>query len=721
MSLTERSAPRIEAAEKVRGTARFSAEFPTEGLLHMALVGARIAHGRVLQVDASRARSVAGCIEVMTHENATPLRPSDFAMELQDRCVHFAGQTVAAVIGESFLVALQAAASIGVEYEVLPAVTALDQRLDHTFAPAIASRVATDSRRGDPEQALAAAEITVDGWYSTAANNHNALEPHVAIASWRDEQLTVHTTTQAVFGTRNLIARCFGLQREQVRVITQHLGGGFGAKGPAWFGHLMLTVMATRLTGRPVRLELTRAQLFTLVGRRQESRQRVRVGATRSGQLTAIIHDSVAQTAMFRDYADSHACISRWLYACPNVATTHRLARVNAPVAIAMRAPGYSTGSFALESALDDLAESLQLDPLELRLRNFAEADQHEGRPWSSNQLRECYRVAADAFGWERRPRASRSMREGHHLIGWGLGASGYPVYRMSSRARVRIERTGKACVQCCAQDMGTGTYTVLAQAAATILGLPLADITVEIGDTLLPEGPYSGAALATASFIPAVEEAAHALRTQLLQLAGKLYDIGVHELTLGGGSVRTLDGRYCEPLAQLLPRLPPEGKALEASALATAPTEAHYSSYGFGAVFAEVRVDADLGEVRVSRITAAFAAGRILNPLLARSQYVGGLIGGIGLALHEATLMDRRSGHLLNDNLSDYLVPVHADMPHMDVHMIEEVDPHLGSGIKGIGMLGAIGTASAIANAIYHATGRRIRELPVRLENLLT
>jgi xanthine dehydrogenase YagR molybdenum-binding subunit len=309
-------------------------------------------------------------------------------------------------------------------------------------------------------------------------------------------------------------------------------------------------------------------------------------------------------------------------------------------------------------------------------------------------------------------------MRSGRQLIGWGMAASGYPVYRMGSQARVRLEVSGRAFVQCCAQDMGCGTYTVLAQAAAEILGLPLQAVEVEIGDTALPEGPYSGAALATASFTPAVEEAARTLRTRLLQLAATSPS-DVRELTLRDGCVRTLDGRHHEPLARLLERTG-NAAGLEATARVAAPDTEHYSSYGFGAVFAEVRVDAELGEVRVNRLTAAFAAGRILNPLLARSQYVGGLIAGIGLALHEQTSMDQHTGHIINDNLSDYLVPVHADMPQFDVHMIEEVDPHVASGVKGIGMLGAIGSASAITNAIHHATGRRIRDLPVRLEHLL-
>jgi xanthine dehydrogenase YagR molybdenum-binding subunit len=462
--------------------------------------------------------------------------------------------------------------------------------------------------------------------------------------------------------------------------------------------------------------------MFTLVGRRQDSMQRVRLGATRDGRLTAILHDSVAQTSSFGDYADANAWSARTLYACRNVATSHRLVRVNAPQPKPMRGPGLGTGSFALESAMDELAEALGLDPVELRLRNYADHDQQDGLPWSSNGLLDCYRVAAQAFGWEKRPRGVGTLRDGPHCIGWGMASSSFPIFRMASQAAVAIGRDARVTVRCGTQDIGTGTYTVLAQLAAETLGVPLAQVAVELGDTLLPEGPYSGAHLATASFTPAVEQAARTLRHRLLERAvadpgSPLHGAPVGRLRIDDGLIRSLDSNRSETLASLLAR---SGEGLEVTASAAPDDKPNHSASGFGAVFAEVRVDPELGEVRVTRLTGAYAAGRVLNPLLAKSQHVGGLVWGIGLALHEATVMDRRLGRIVNDNLSDYLIPVHADMPRFDVHLVPEDDPHLASGIKGIGMLSIVGVAAAIANAVYHATGRRIRDLPIRLEHFL-
>jgi xanthine dehydrogenase YagR molybdenum-binding subunit len=395
--------------------------------------------------------------------------------------------------------------------------------------------------------------------------------------------------------------------------------------------------------------------------------------------------------------------------------------RLNAPQPNPMRAPGEGPGSFALESGLDELAHALGIDPLELRLRNYADHDQHAGRPWSSNGLRECYRVAARSFGWEKRPREIATLRDGRHRIGWGMASACYPVYRMASDAVVRIAPDGSVVVRCGTQDMGTGTYTVLAQLAAAILGVPLGRVAVELGDTTLPEGPYSGGSIATASFTPAVEDASRQLCRRLAELAvgdpdSPLHGLAADRITIDDGYLRSEN--RSEALADLVARAAPEG--IEAVARAAPEDKPRHSSYSYGAVFAEVRVDSELGEVRVMRLTACYAAGRILNPLLARSQFIGGLVGGIGMALHEDTVMDERLGGVVNDNFADYLIPVHADMPRFDIHLVDEDDPHLGGGIKGIGMLGTVGTAAAIANAVFHATGRRIRELPIRLEHFL-
>jgi xanthine dehydrogenase YagR molybdenum-binding subunit len=717
------SAPRIEAELKVTGAARYEGETLMSGLHHAALVTAPVASGRLRRIDAGRALAQAGVAAVLSHENAPRLAPGDdYLRLLQEPVVHFAGQPVALVVAETRAQAHRAAELVELVFDPAPA-SSLDPAHARPFAPKTAGRTETDSRRGDPERAIAGADVVIARRYTTPVHNHHPIEPHAVIAAWDGNRVTVHTTSQAVFAFRVLVARAFQVPLDRVRIVSRFLGGGFGAKGSAWVPGLIAGVAAARAVGRPVRLELTRAQMFTLVGRRQETVQHVCIGANREGRLAAIAHDSLAVTSTYGEYADPVGTPARVLYACEHVATSHRLIRRSVPKPNAMRAPGEAPGSFALESAMDELAYELRLDPVELRLRNFAGRDQHRDLPWSSNGLRECYRVAAEAFGWAARPSAIGALRDGRSRIGWGMASVCYPVYRTMSEASVKLTPDGDLQVRCGTQDIGTGTYTVLAQIAAQIVGIPLAHTTVELGDTDLPEGPPSAGSMATASFAPAVEAAATELRRRLVDLAAgdpasSLFRLPAHTLVLDDGVIRTRSGERGEPVSQLLVRSAPRG--LETSARSTPDENANVSSFGYGAVFAEVKVDSDLGEVGVARLTAAYAAGRILNPLLARSQYIGGLVGGIGMALHEATITDERLGRVLGTSLSDYLIPVHADMPVFDVHIVDEDDSHLAGGIKGIGMLGTVGVAAAIANAVFHATGIRVRDLPIRPERCL-
>jgi xanthine dehydrogenase YagR molybdenum-binding subunit len=718
------TALRYEAALKVTGSAVYEAEVPAAGMLHAALVEAPISCGDVLSVDASQAMDLPGFAAMVSHADAEVLQPSPATALIRERAIHFAGQPVALVTADTQQAAREAARAIRVTTEVRPAVTALAQARDKSFAPAMVGRFPAETRRGDAAKAMTDADLVVRNRYETAVNNHHPMEPHAVVCWWEDDKAVVHTSTQAIFGTRAMIAHAFEMPASEIRVISRFLGGGFGCKGQLWWPWMFWAMLASRKTGRPVRLELTRAQMFTLVGRRQETVQDLGLGFSMDGRLTGIEHHALAQTSTHADYSDSIAVYSRLLYACPNVTTTHRLVRTNEPQPVPMRAPGTAPGTFALESAIDEAAIRLGIDPVELRVRNFADHDQEAGRPWSSNSLLECYRVGAERFGWSKRP-AQGTATDGRWRIGWGMASTLYPAIRQACKVRVKLAADASLRVQCGTQDMGSGTYTALGQMAASALGVPLSQVTVELGDSLLPEGPFSGGSQVTPSLAPATEMAMARLRATLANMAviderSPLSGQRVEELEFREGMIRSRTGNVGELLTDVLARGAAEGLEAEGESAATQHQSLVASSMGYGAVFVEVGVDADLGEIRVRRVCGAFAAGRILNPLLAKSQYVGGLIGGIGMALHERTVTDRASGHIVGDGFADYLIPVHADIPEFDIAMIEEQDSHLPCGVKGIGMLGTAGIQAAIANAVYHATGKRVRRLPIRIENVI-
>ena len=722
--MSTHSALRYEAALKVTGSAVYEAEVPAVGMLHAALVEASISCGDVLSVDATQAIDLPGFAATVSYADTEVLQPSPATALIRERAIHFAGQPVALVTANTLQAAREAARAIRVTTQARPAVTALAQALDKSFAPAMVGRFPAETRRGDAARALTHADLVVRNRYDTAVNNHHPMEPHAVVCWWEDGKAVVHTSTQAIFGTRAMIAHAFQMPASDIRVISRFPGGGFGCKGQLWWPWMFWAMLASKKTGRPVRLELTRAQMFTLVGRRQETVQDLGLGFSADGRLTGIEHHALAQTSTHADYSDSIAVYSRLLYACPNVTTTHRLVRTNEPQPVPMRAPGTAPGTFALESAFDEAAERLGIDPVELRVRNFADHDQEVGRPWSSNSLLECYRVGAERFGWSQRP-AQGVATDGRWRIGWGMASTLYPAIRQACKVRVKLAADASLRVQCGTQDMGSGTYTALGQMAASALGVPLSQVTVELGDTLLPEGPFSGGSQVTASLAPATEMAMARLRATLANMAvtderSPLSGQRIKELEFQDGMIRSRTGNVGELLTDVLARGAAEGLEAEGESAATQHQSLAASSMGYGAVFVEVGVDAQLGEIRVRRVCGAFAAGHILNPLLAKSQYVGGLIGGIGMALHERTATDRASGHIVGDSFADYLIPVHADIPEFDIAMIEEEDPHLPGGVKGIGMLGTAGIQAAIANAVYHATGKRVRRLPIRIENII-
>jgi xanthine dehydrogenase YagR molybdenum-binding subunit len=495
--------------------------------------------------------------------------------------------------------------------------------------------------------------------------------------------------------TRAHLAQQLGVPPEHVRVVSPHVGGGFGSKGGAWLPVLTVVAAAARQVGRPLRLALSRDQMFTLVGHRQPTIQRLRAGAARDGRLTALTHATTAETGLAADYTDPNGFATRLLYACPNVAVSHRLVRASVPMPNPMRAPGEATGTFALESALDELAHALDLDPVELRLRNDADRDPHSGRPWSSRSLRECYVAGRERFGWERRSPRPASMRDGRHLVGWGVATSTYSAGRWPAAATARLLPDGDVLVRTGSQDIGTGTRTVLAQVGADELGLPASRVRIELGDSDLPPAPPSAGQRTAASVAPAVRAAAAGLRERIAAAARA--------------------GESYAAIARRLGVIEAQGRA------APGEEERRFAMQAFGAHFVEVRVDLDLGEVRVTRVTAVYGAGRVLNPATARSQLIGGIVFGIGLALMEATGYDARRGRMVGTTLADYHVPVHADVPDVDVHLLAERDPYVNElGVKGIGMLGNVGTAPAIANAVFHATGIRVRDLPIMPDRLL-
>ena len=720
---------RVEGPLKVAGAAVFAAETAMAGLLHAALVEVAVARGEVVAIDADAAKDCPGVVDVVGREEAVAmLRPIGVLGLIMEPHIHFAGQVVAMVVAETSEQARDGAAAVRVSCDEAPPVTCVDAGLAEAYAPDMCgARAKAASLRGDPVAALAAAPTVVRARYETAANNHHPMEPHAVVCAWNEKgdgpRLVVHTCTQAVFATRGVIAHALGLAPEDVRVVSTFLGGGFGCKGQLWWPWMMLAILAAKRTGRPVRLELTRAQLFTLAGRRSLSIQDMAVGADADGRLVAIDHQVLAQTSTHApEYADPVAAVSRWVYACPNVATGHRLVRTNEPQPIPMRGPGEAPGSFALESALNELAERLGIDPVDLRLKNIAPHDQETGLPWSSNGLAECMTRGAERFGWGRRN--PRGWSEGALRIGWGMASACYPARRQPCDLRLRLESDGTVRVECGTQDMGSGTYTALARAAAERLGIAVERVAVEIGDTLLPQGPMSAGSQVTQSFAPAMASAFASLRDQIAALlaadpASPFGDVSAQDLDFADGAVRRRGSNAALPLAGLVSRYAPAG--LEAMGEASGmPAEATVTGMGFGAVFAEVAVDPLLGEVRVRRLTAAYAAGRILNPTLARSQYVSALVGGLGMALQEDTMTDPRTGRVVGANFSDYAIPVNADMPAFDIVMVDEHDTHLPEGVKGIGMLGHVGTAAAIAEAVYQATGKRMRRLPIRVEDVM-
>jgi xanthine dehydrogenase YagR molybdenum-binding subunit len=618
---------------------------------------------------------------------------------LQDTRIRYNGEPIAVVTAESFEQATHAASLLRVTYQQEEPAIDMMQALPtaEPYTKKIFGQFEPFSRRGDVDAGLREAAVIVEETYTTPLETHNAMEPHSTIAAWEGERLTLYDATQYVYGVKRFVAKTLGLAEDQVRVVSKFAGGAFGSKGSAW-SHVVLAAMAARHVGRPVKIVLSRRQMFGPVGARPYTVQRLRVGARHDGTLTAIDQDVVSSTSTFEDWVESSTLQTRMLYAAPNVATAQRLVRLNLGTPTFNRGPGESSGTFGLESAIDELASKLGVDPIELRLRNYASTDAETGLPWSSKSLRECYQKGAGLFGWSRRTPQPRSMRSGDHLVGLGMATATYPAKRMPASASATLTADGTIVVQAATHEFGTGTYTAMTQIAAEALGVPMDRVRFELGDSNLPENPISAGSMTASSTGPAVHAASVALRDRIRSAGAEPADIESCRRAIAGGASLSVTA-HAAPGAE----------------------KSRYSMHSFGAVFAEVHVDPELGELRVARMVGAYAAGRILNPKTARSQMIGGIIYGVSMALFENTAVDPRNGRYLNADLSEYLVPVNADIGDIDVLLLDEHDEHVNPlGVKGLGEIGTTGVAAAVANAVHHATGIRVRDLPITLDKLL-
>ncbi|HET6275965.1 MAG TPA: xanthine dehydrogenase family protein molybdopterin-binding subunit [Candidatus Cybelea sp.] len=682
---------RVEGPAKVTGEAVYTGDVPAAGLLHAVVVESTIANGRILSIDETRARAAAGVVEIMTHRNAPRVNaaktsPNDSILSLlQDDRIDFDRQPVVVVLAETFEEATYAAQLVRVHYDA--EAPQLDLATAPRFVPKEIFGRPAKHRRGNPQRALSNAPVRIEQIYRTPTEHHNPMETHGTLAEWNGDRLTLHDSSQWAFGVQRRMAKIFGIEPTQVRVIVPFVGGAFGSKGQPW-SHVALAAMAAKLTDRPVKLIVARPQMFGWVGHRPQTEQRIALGADHSGRLLCVTHDVLSETSVADEFVEACGVFSRDLYVADAYGMSHALPRLNISKPTYQRGPGESTGSFAMESAMDELSYELGIDPLELRLRNYATHDPDQGKPYSSKRLRECYAKASEAFDWRRRTPAPRSMSNGRMLVGLGMATASRATHRTGAKARIRLNADGSVVVECGTIEQGCGSPTVYAQLAAEILDLPFERVRFAFGDTNLPEAPLAAGSQTSGSVGSVVVKAANALAEKRAALRGTIPNGGI-----------VLD-------------------------VAEEPDEDDepYATQAFGAQFAQVEVDPDLGEVRVVRFVGAFDGGRILNAKTANSQFVGGIVWGIGMALFEKTRYDARTARIMNANLSDYLVPTNADIPNPEVITIEADDEHINPAhVKGIGEVGITGVAAAVANAVYHATGVRVRELPITPDRLLS
>ncbi|GAB2976765.1 xanthine dehydrogenase family protein molybdopterin-binding subunit [Streptomyces pseudoechinosporeus] len=717
---------RVDGRLKVTGQALYAAEHDIKGAAHAVIVDAAIGRGRITSIDTDAALAHPGVLKVIHHRNAPKLPyrdnpgsnnpPGRRLRVFQDDRVLFHGQPVAVVVATSLEAAQHGASLVKVGYDAEQSSTDLAEA--EPGEP-------TNYARGDAEAGLRSSAVRLDLTYRLARNHHNPMEPHATLARWDGDRLTVWDKTQWVMGTHDELAAVFGLPADAVRVINPFVGGGFGSGLRCW-PHTAVAALAARETKRPVKLVLSRRQMYFGTGFRPSYAYRLRLGSDRRGRLTAAIHGIDAETSSYETFTEAILGAGQMTYSMPHVSQAYRQVPLDVNTPIWMRGPGFATASFAIESAMDELAHELGVDPIELRRRNEPDEDESSNLPWSTRRLRECYTVGAREFGWHRRSSRPRARREGDWLIGLGMAAGVYDPGRFPAQARARLDADGTAVVEAATSDMGPGTYTSQTQVAADALGLTMRTVTFRLGDSLYPPtGPHGGSAT-MASVGTAVLDACDQVRRQAVRLAvederSPLYGVDADEVVVRGGRLH-VQGNPArgETYQRLLARN--DRSRLEArGSYAGPPAPARRSYHAYNATFAEVAVDATLGLVRVRRMLGVYDAGRIISPKLADSQAIGGIVGGIGAALLEHTVTDHRDGRIVNANLADYLVPVNADVPEVRaIYLDGEDNDGNALGVKGLGEVVQVGVAAAIANAVFNATGRRVRELPITAEALL-
>jgi xanthine dehydrogenase YagR molybdenum-binding subunit len=725
------STSRIDGHAKVTGAAKYAGEFNVTGLVHGAVVEATIPKGRIKRIDVSEALCVKGVLDVLTHQNRPRVADTSAAYKddvapehgspfrpLYDDKIIFSFQPVALVLAEESEVARFAASLVRVEYEKAAFTTDLHAQRGKAFVVE-----KPEPARGNAEKAFAAAAVRHEAEYFIPVEHHNAMEPFAATAIWDgDGKLTVYDKTQGVQNVQRYLCSVFDMKPDDLRVRSPFTGGAFGSGLRPQYECVLAVLGALKLR-RSVRLALTRQQIYT-VGYRPATIEHVAIGAKPDGTLDAIIHEAIAVTSQYEDFSRNDTAWSGQLYKSPNAKYEHRLARLDLPTPCDMRAPGAATGVYALECAMDELAVALKLDPVDLRLRCYSDRDQHANLPYTSKQLRECYRQGAEAFGWAKRSAAPRSMRDGTELIGWGMASGVWEALQMETAARITLTANGHAEVACAVSDIGTGTYTIMAQVAADLLGLPLENVAIRLGDSTLPLGQVEGGSWTAASVSHAIAKTAGEIRKELLRLAQAVPNSPLASATADG--VALVDGkivhRKAADRAVTIADAMRQSKIdrIERETTVQFEDDASHARNTHSAIFAEVKIDEELGVIRVTRVVNAVAAGRILNTKTASSPIMGGVVWGIGMALHEETLLDHHFGRFMNPNIAEYHMPVNADVHDIKVIFVDEPDALINPlGIKGVGEIGIVGTAAAIANAIYHATGKRVRDLPITLDKL--